>query len=71
VPEVEDRAMRALAARFGVHYVSMIELMCGGADCLLFDATGAPIQWDNAHLTPSGSVQIIDRARAQGAIPLL
>jgi peptidoglycan/LPS O-acetylase OafA/YrhL len=71
VPEVEDRAMRALAARFGVHYVSMVELMCGGPACLLFDADGAPIQWDNAHLTPSGSVQIIDRARAQGAIPLL
>jgi peptidoglycan/LPS O-acetylase OafA/YrhL len=71
VPTSLDTRMRTLAEQEGVDYVSLIDLMCRGDDCLLFDPAGQPIQWDNTHLTPLGSVEIMDLAVANGEIPLL
>ena len=71
VPNLEEREMNAMAERLDIRYVSMIDLMCDGGSCLLYDANGDPIQWDNAHLTPKASVQLMERAVAGGSIPLL
>jgi hypothetical protein len=69
IPDLEDRALRTLADSLGVRYVSMVDLMCTGERCLLVDQTGAPIQWDNGHLTADGSVNLMHRAAVSGALP--
>lgn len=71
VPDVEDLRMENLAREYDLDYVSMIDLMCPGETCMIFDANRDPIQWDNGHLTPRASVQLMDRAKAKGEIPLL
>jgi peptidoglycan/LPS O-acetylase OafA/YrhL len=69
IPDLEDRALRTLADSLGVRYVSMVDLMCTGERCLLFDQTGAPILWDTGHLTAEGSVNLMHRAAVSGALP--
>ena len=71
VPASLDRRMRLLAKDLGAEYVSLVDLMCRREGCVIYDTAGKPIQWDNAHLTVSGSIQIIEQAVASGAIPLL
>ena len=72
VPTEEERRMRAMAHQVGVSYVSMLHLMCddGGRKCRLRDPTGAPIQWDNGHLTPAASKELMVEAAANGDIQL-
>lgn len=72
VPTEEERRMRAMAHQVGVTYVSMLDLMCEdkGRTCLLQDPSGAPIQWDNGHLTPAASRELMGEAAAKGAFRL-
>jgi peptidoglycan/LPS O-acetylase OafA/YrhL len=50
-----DAAMRAIAARRGVTYVSLTGAWCRGGQCLTRTPDGAPLQFDYGHLTPQGS----------------
>ena len=69
IPDGADRALERMAASLNIHYVSLIDLMCTGMACQIYDGNGDPIQWDNAHLTVSGSVQLMDAATNRGEIP--
>ena len=71
VPDDEDRRLRAMAADLGVGYVSLLELICPKGNCLLYDTDGKPIQWDNGHLTPEGSIELMSDAAAQGELPAM
>ncbi|WP_353227641.1 acyltransferase family protein [Novosphingobium sp.] len=58
--EVTDRAMRALAQRSGVAYISMVDLLCDAQSCLTWAAPGVPMQFDYGHFTQAGSVRAAD-----------
>ncbi len=58
-----------MSRQLDVNYVSLIDLMCGRKGCRLYDEGGSPIQWDNGHLTPLGSVEIMELAAARGDLP--
>eukprot|EP01037_Dinobryon_pediforme_P011235 gene11235-11320_t len=58
--EVTDRAMRALARRAGVPYVSMIDLLCTAHGCQTWAAPGVPMQFDYGHFTEAGSIRATD-----------
>lgn len=70
LPDSLDRRMRTLAHGLGIEYVSLVDAMCRGERCLLYDVTGQPIQWDNGHLTPPGSVEIVSRALETETLPM-
>jgi hypothetical protein len=53
-PRELDRAMEAMAAAHGVHYVSIYRLMCA-QHCPTM-AKGEPIAFDYGHLTKQGSI---------------
>jgi len=71
VPDDEDRRLRTMAADLDVRYVSLLDLICPKGDCLLYDGDGKPIQWDNGHLTPKGSIELMGDAAAQGDLPAM
>lgn len=71
IPDSLDRRMRRLADDLGIRYVSLVDAMCEGDRCRLYDMTGDPIQWDNGHLTAPGSVEIMGDIVKEGAIPIL
>lgn len=62
-----DRAMAALAARKGVAYLSPITTLCPDRRCLTEVSPGVPLQRDQFHLTPEGSVLLAQRWREAGA----
>jgi hypothetical protein len=66
IPDAEDRQMRTISEEFGVAYVSLLDLMCPAGTCLLYDGDGKPIQWDNGHLTPKASVDLMRSAASHG-----
>jgi peptidoglycan/LPS O-acetylase OafA/YrhL len=59
-----DRIMAAEARRRGVPYLSLYGLICH-AQCAT-KAEGAPLQFDERHLTDKGSVLVATRLRAAG-----
>lgn len=71
VPDLEDRVMRTKSEEFRVSYVSLLNLMCPNGTCLLYDGDGKPIQWDNGHLTPRASVELMTSAVAKGELPAM
>lgn len=71
VPDVEDRRLRAMAGEVGVAYVSLLDLMCPHGACLLYDGDGKPIQWDNGHLTPRASIELMSHVAPQGDLPAM
>jgi hypothetical protein len=56
-----DAQMRMLAKSQGVEYVSMIDLLCSNASCLLEDESGLPLIYDGEHFTAGGSVFVAKR----------
>jgi hypothetical protein len=58
--DATDRAMRALARRAGVPYVSMIDLLCTAHGCQTWAAPGVPMQFDYGHFTEAGSIRATD-----------
>ena len=50
----------------------MVDLLCPGGEqnCRLFDDAGAPIQWDNGHLTPRGSAELMRKAFSESDLRL-
>jgi predicted TIM-barrel enzyme len=54
-----DRTMRAMAARTGTPYVSLIDMLCTGHDCRTLAAPGVPMQFDYGHLTSAGSAIVV------------
>lgn len=71
LPDAEDRRMRTMSEAFGVGYVSLVDLMCPDGACLIYDTDGKPIQWDNGHLTRTGSIELMTSAVARGEIPAM
>lgn len=55
-----DAAMRAMAARTGTPYVSLVDLLCDGRVCRTLAAPGVPLQFDGSHLTTAGSRLVVD-----------
>jgi hypothetical protein len=58
--EATDRALRALARRADVPYVSMIDLLCHANGCQTWAAPGVPMQFDYGHFTRAGSIRATD-----------
>jgi peptidoglycan/LPS O-acetylase OafA/YrhL len=58
-----DHTMRGFAARYGVNYLSAIEILCNDAGCLTRtrDDLGSLTAFDHAHLTPEGSEYLVSR----------
>ena len=62
-----DEDLRQLAQQKGATYVSLFDALCQGTSCEKFAAPGIPLQFDDGHLTPEGSVLVAERLRAAGA----
>ncbi len=61
-----DRRMRAIAARHGVPYVSLVAALCRkGPDCREWAAPGIPLQFDYGHLTAEGSAAVVQAIMPQ------
>ena len=56
-----DAQMRMLAQIQGVEYVSMIDLLCSKASCVLEDDSGLPLIYDGEHFTAGGSIFVAER----------
>ena len=54
-----DPAMRALTARSGAQYISLIDELCTPAGCRTLTSGGAPLQFDTSHLTVDGSRETV------------
>ena len=50
-----DATFRSIARRSGALYFSTYRALCGSGRCQVVDADGMPVQFDNGHLTGSGS----------------
>ncbi|MBF9036871.1 acyltransferase family protein [Rhodobacterales bacterium HKCCE2091] len=60
-------AIAAEARAAGATYLDMISALCGPASCVTMAGDGIPLQWDDSHFTPEGSVLAVSRlAGAQG-----
>lgn len=57
-----DRLLRAVAARTGTPYLSMVEHLCAPDGCRTWAARGVPMQFDYGHLTAQGSQVAVDGA---------
>jgi peptidoglycan/LPS O-acetylase OafA/YrhL len=55
-----DAALRKIAARNAVPYISLIDALCEGRRCRTRMAPGIPMQFDYSHLTREGSVYVAD-----------
>lgn len=55
----EDRLFRNTPMPPNVSYLSYYATRCPGSTCSWFTSTGEPLLFDNNHLTPSGSADII------------
>lgn len=64
-----DRAFARAVTAAGAHYVSIYEAMCDSADvCATRDAWGDPIQFDLAHLTKMGSIEVSSIIKERGIL---
>ena len=70
IPDSEDIKMQKISNKLNIKYVSLVDLMCKDTQCVLYDNNNDPIQWDNGHLTPTGSMQLMDLAAARGELPM-
>jgi hypothetical protein len=62
-----DGTMAELAKeRWSVPYVSMIEMLCDGNECLQYAGPGVPLLSDYGHLTKEGSILVAKRLRGEG-----
>ena len=64
-----DRAMASKMAELGVDYISLTDLMCPRQACVLFADDGAPIIYDQDHLTEAGARFVARRMREAGVFP--
>jgi peptidoglycan/LPS O-acetylase OafA/YrhL len=62
-----DEDLRQLARQKGATYVSLFDILCQGTTCEKFAAPGIPLQVDDGHLSPEGSVLVAERLRAVDA----
>jgi peptidoglycan/LPS O-acetylase OafA/YrhL len=53
--QARDKAFAALAAKAGVEYVSIYQLLCAGGECVTTVHGDTPILFDADHFTPTGS----------------
>jgi hypothetical protein len=62
-----DAAMKVAIMNIeNVKYVSIIDAMCDGAQCMHFSKDGRPIQTDYGHLSWAGAVDVVRRFRTMG-----
>lgn len=50
-----DDAMRLIADKHGLEYLSALDVFCRGLDCAQMNTANVPYQYDYGHLTPVGS----------------
>lgn len=63
---IVDRQMRAIAARTGTPYLSLIDLLCDAQGrCRTQARPGEPMQFDYGHLTAPGSAVVADAILAK------
>jgi peptidoglycan/LPS O-acetylase OafA/YrhL len=51
-----DAKMKAMAARKGIAYLSLNDLICDARACVTRTPAGVPLQFDGGHLTGDGSI---------------
>jgi peptidoglycan/LPS O-acetylase OafA/YrhL len=69
-PFAVDAVLRAMAARTGTPYVSLIDRLCtrqpnGQRSCRTMASGDVPLQFDQGHLTAQGSELVVDSLRPQ------
>lgn len=62
-----DADMAAVARRAGVPYLSIMQAICPNNVCQATTPDGAPMQWDEGHLSKAGSKLVGQRLRLQEA----
>lgn len=67
----QDAALAELARRYGMEYVSPLQILCNDEGCLtrVGDGPGSLVTWDEEHLSSAGSEYVVERfpsARALG-----
>lgn len=60
-----DARMAVVARENGAQYISMIQMFCP-RQCILTDATGMPLVFDQEHLTEAGSIVVAKELRERG-----
>ena len=60
-----DAMMAGVARRAGVPYLSIMQAICPGGVCQTTTPEGKPMQWDQGHLSRSGSQVVGQRLRLQ------
>lgn len=60
-----DAEMRAIAARAGVRYISLVDTLCAAGPCQVFAGGGEPLQYDYGHLTRAGAAFVVAEARVR------
>lgn len=63
--QLNDQLMKRLA-RLGVEFYSPAQAICPQGNCALLTLDGTPYQWDNAHLTSRGAMEVLSAFKAQG-----
>jgi lysophospholipase L1-like esterase len=59
--DLDARIRKEFAGVAGVHYVSVLDSICGQGRCLYLLDGSVPMQWDNHHLTKEGSVLVAEK----------
>ena len=64
-----DKQLATIASEHGAAYISMINLLCAEATCLLTDPKGMPLVKDREHFTLEGSEAVARKIEAAGLLP--
>jgi hypothetical protein len=63
-----DAALKAVARRHHVPYISLQEMMCSAGPCRVYATPGVPMQFDYSHLTRAGSIWVATQMAKSGVL---
>jgi hypothetical protein len=63
-----DRALRALAGKYGADYISLVDILCTATGCATTAEDGSPLEFDTDHVTKAGSLLLIRKAIEGGQL---
>lgn len=63
--EINDDLSQNLA-KVNSEFYDPLAVLCAGLECIRFDETGVPFQWDYGHLTKAGAKFVVEQYQARG-----
>ena len=68
VSPLDTTMAEAARSQWRVPYISMVDLLCAGENCVQYAGPGIPLLSDYGHLTKEGSVMVARKLREQGKL---